>query len=417
MKRYPVLFFAAILMMTVSCGRQADRANTRITEYLYGVEYDDYDFQSGIAYFDKFKPVYAGCSEARKGDFVGRNLDWFINNDASAVIRVNGNGTRFASIGVMGCCPQFDVEFARSGDYSKIYDILPLFTVDGVNEKGLYCGVNVMPTGETSMDSTRWDTGSWGLGAAFTNPDSGNTYCVTYLVRYLLDNASSVTDARRIVESVNWYEPSGFPKEGRSQAFHWLICDAQTSAVLEFVDNKPCFIESDVTDEPSFSTVMTNFTNKVMSESGLVQPAGAGYERWDILAAAYPGAEESFDGIQNLMKKVWYTHLYTDDPLSDNFFMTEIASSEHPAPMLYRNVEFQQTDEWKDICAGIKADFKNSDNWHSDKTTLLYTTHTSVYSLSGRELRLMLHEGYDNQKKTHAFSLAGTHFAKPLMKE
>lgn len=71
-------------MTAVSCGRQADRSNTRITEYLYGVEYDDYDFQSGIAYLDKFKPVYAGCSETGKGDFVGRNLDWFINNDASA---------------------------------------------------------------------------------------------------------------------------------------------------------------------------------------------------------------------------------------------------------------------------------------------------------------------------------------------
>ncbi len=414
MKKNTLIFLIAAAVMTVSCNQGPERANTKITEYLYGVEYDDYDFSRGVKLFERYVPEAAGCSEVRKGDFVGRNLDWYINNDASAVVKVNNNGERYASLGVMGCATVFDTEFAANGEYADIYGILPMFTVDGVNENGVYCGVNVMPTGETSLDSTKWETGAWGRGAAFTNPESDKTYCVTYLVRVILDNAESVEDARQIVEGINWFEPCGFPKEGSSQAFHWLVCDSQTSMVLEFVDNKPCFIETENVSEPSMATIMTNFTNTVKEQAGLIQTTGCGYERWDILAAAYPGAEESFQGIQNLMKNVWYSQFYTKDAGDDNFFMTDFSTPQRPSAFLYGNREFQRTQEWAELVAKSKAEFENPDNWHSAGSPLWYTTHTSVYQLSEKKLHLFLHEGYDNQDKTHIFLLEESRFVKPL---
>lgn len=80
---------------------------------------------------------------------------------------------------------------------------------------------------------------------------------------------------------------------------------------MEFLDNKLCLTETDKVSEPSYATIMTNFTNKVKDEAGLIQPSGAGYERWDVLHDNYAAAEESFEGIQELMKKVWYTQTYT----------------------------------------------------------------------------------------------------------
>lgn len=416
MKKFFTTFtvIAASALMLVSCGTQPERANTPITDYLFGLEYDDYDFSAGVEALSKYKPAAAGCSEVRKGVFVGRNLDWYINHDASAVIKVNASENRYASLGVIGCATQFNDEFARSGEYGEIYRILPMFTVDGVNEKGLYAGVNVMPTGETSLNPEHWNTGAWGLGAAFTNPESDKSYCVTYLVRVILDNAASVAEAKELIKSINWFEPAGFPHDGQTQAFHWLISDTESSMVVEFLDNVPCFTETASVTDPSYATIMTNFTNKLMADQQLMQTSGIGYERWDILAEAYPDAEESFEGMQDLMKKVWYTQFYTADAMSPDFLMSEFASAKRPAQSLYHNTEFQQTEEWAGLAANLKKDYNNPDNWHNNDTNLWYTTHTSVYNIASQELHLILHEGFDEQKDFISFSLADSHFAKPL---
>ena len=408
-----LMSLSAAAIVLAACGNAPQRANTPITDYLYGVEYDDYDFEAGTKALEHYKPAAAGCSEVRKGDFVGRNLDWYINHDASAVIKVNSSEKRYASIGVVGCCTRFDDAFAESGEYGEIYGLLPMFTVDGINENGLYVGVNVMPTGETSTDPEKWNAGSWGLGAAFTNPSSDKTFCVTYLVRVLLDNASSVAEAKELVRSINWFEPYGFPHEGESQSFHWLISDPDESAVLEFIENEPYFNENPGTCEPGFGTIMTNFTNKLMAD-GLMQTSGAGYERWDTLAAAYGQDEASFESMHELMKKAWYTQLYTSDPTAPDHFMTEVASQKHPASVLYHNPEYRNSEEWAEIAAGLKKDYANPENWHSSDSPLWYTTHTSVYRISTRELHVILHEGLDEQKDFLAFSLADSHFAKPL---
>ena len=405
--------FAAI--MAVSCGNnQPERANTAITDYLYGVEYDDFEFEAGVKALEHFMPSAAGCSEVRKGDFVGRNLDWYINHDASAVIKVNASEKRYASLGVIGCFTKFTRDFAASGEYDPLYAILPMFTVDGVNEKGLYAGVNVMPTGETSFDQESWESGAWGHGAAFTNPASDKTYSVMYLVRTVLDNAASVAEAKELVRSINWFEPYNFPHDGQSQAFHWLISDAESSVVLEFLDNVAFFTEAESLTDPSYGTIMTNFTNKLMADRQLIQNTGIGYERWDILAEAYPQAEESFEGMENLMKKVWYTTFYKGDPQSEYYLTGEFASPERPAFTLYRNEEFKQTEEFAQLSANSKKDFENPENWHSDDTPLWYTTHTSVYNIATQELRLILHEGFDEQKEFMPFSLTDSHFAKPM---
>lgn len=423
MKKLILTALSACFLATVLTGCKEKTAatvaapelcNTPIADYLYGVEYDDYDFEAAAqAMAKRFNSAAPACSEVRKGNFVGRNLDWYINTDAAAIIKINKSDARYASIGMIGANSVFSNEFAKSGEYSPLYNALPMATTDGINENGVFIGVNVMPTGETSFDESTWEHGKWGHGAAYTNPDAKETHCVTYLARVILDRAKSVADAKQIIESINWYEPKGFPVPGSSQAFHWLISDATTSVVLEFLDNKPYYCETTDINAPSYATIMTNFTNKLMEEKGMIQNSGNGYERYDLLKEAYPTTEESFTGMQDLLKEVWYSKAYTKEIGSKDFWFTEFVE-DVSAKDLYKNPDVWKNETYTNAMKVNQANFNNKANWHVADSPLWYTTHTTVYDLAARKFHVLIHEGRDEQKDFMEVSLNDTHFEKPL---
>ena len=412
-----MLLCAAIIGITVtSCDKEVDdtHVNTPIADYLYAVEYDDYDFQANLQYSNStLLPSYPACSEVRKGNFVGRNLDWYINNDASAVIKVNHTDDHYASIGMVGCCPAFSNDLAKSGLYNDIYKYLPFKTVDGINEKGLYIGVNVMPTGETSFDSDTWEPYAFGHGAAHTNPSSDMHYCVNYLVRVVLDRAGSVEEAKKVIDGIDWCEPINFPAEGYTQSFHWLICDANQSVVLEFMDNKAVYTTAPSKTEPSLGNIMTNFTN-CLREKDIIQICGCGLERWYMLHDSYASTPETFEGFQNLMSSVWYSQAYTIDPASHDFWFTEWYECGIPSYEMYRNYSLCENTEFVTSLRNYLKIFDDKSQWHVDNSELWYTTHTSVYDLSSKTLRVLVHEGRDEQKTYYEASLDGSRFAKPL---
>lgn len=414
---------AALPLSIGACGSDSkdddDKAyNTKIADYLYAVEYDDFDFDKAVKAIDEKYMPKAACSEVRKGDFIGRNLDWYINKEASSIIKVNAKkDVRFASLGMGGSNPAFTNELAASQKYSDAYLALPATTTDGINEKGLYIGVNVMPTGETSMDKSTWKDGAWGMSAAYTNPGADKTYCVTLLTRVVLDKADSVDSAKEIIKGINWYDPMNFPSKDHTQAFHWLISDSNKSVVLEFIDNQPVFTETKEVSAPSYATIMTNFTNHLMDQKEgagqIIQDHGAGYERWDILKRAYPAAEESFDGIEQMMKSVWYSNTYTKAAKDPDFFLSEYASAERPASTLYNHPEVWDDEAFLETVKKAHANYDDKSQWHTDSTSLWYTTHTSMYQLSTRTLKVLVHEGMDQQKEFYTVSF-DDHFEKPL---
>lgn len=425
MKKISLLSIAIAAVMFSACSstnKQTEttaddnRANLQIADYLYAIEYDDYDFETTVEEFGKkYKPATASCTEVRRGNFVGRNLDWYINKEASAIIKINGNDKRLASIGMVGACPLFTDELAAAGDTSLVYNILPLSTCDGINECGVYIGVNVMPTGETSFDKSTWEYGKWGHGAANTNPGAEKSYNVTVLSRVVLDNAHSVAEAKEIIASINWYEPINFPHEGETQAFHWLLCDSTTSCILEFLDNKPCYTETTEVDQPSYATIMTNFTNKLMAEKQMMQDGGQGYERYDIIKENYDKVPYTSEGMQDLMKKVWFSQAYTKDindptyPRTENSNNTTIKASE-----VYKNPDAVKIQAYVAEVEKGKKMFADKSFWHIPDTQLWYTTHTSVYNLEKREFSVLVHEGFDGQKEFYTVSLTDT-FPKPLL--
>lgn len=418
MKRFFLFLVPAILTVVSSCNdapKATVRCNTMINDYLFGVEYDDYDFDACKEFFDSLYIPSGACSEVRRGRFVGRNLDWYINRNASAVIKVNHTEDHFASIGVVGCFPQFDVELARSGEYDRVYEYLPFKTEDGVNERGVYVGVNVVPTGETSFDESTWRPHEYGLGAAHTNPSASLTCTVNYLPRIILDKAGSVEEAIKLIESIDWTEPVNYPHDGETQSFHWLICDSDRSVVLEFMDNKPHFTEAVSVSEPGFGTIMTNFTN-CLREKGIMQINGIGYERYDILYDHYGTYPESFEGMQKLMEMVWFSKYYTIPVDSPDFWLSECADDDLPAYDIYKNYEILKDPYIHSMIEDSVDIFKDKSLWYTDDTPLWFSTHTSVYDIKSRNLHLLVHEGLDGMDEFYEASLKKSHFAKPLKK-
>lgn len=428
-KMFGIAMCAITTASLVSCNNKGNDPEQeclkKINDYLYAVEYEDYDFMAGVKrYEDKFGIATPGCTEVRKGQFVGRNLDWYINCDLAAIIRVDRKGnpetddfntSRYASIGMVGCMSPFSTEAVKNTtDYLSAYEFLPFSTCDGINENGVYIGSNVTATGETSMDPNNWKYNEYGVGADYTNKSSDKKFCVTYLVRVILDHAKSVEDAIRIVNSISWYEPKNFPKQGETQAFHWLLADKYTNCVLEFIDNKPVFVITTDLKTPSFATIMTNFNNYLW-ERGITQDHGIGYERFDLMMANYNDVPETAEGMETLMEKVWYTKSYTMNMDEPGFWTTEFTNDYYTAPEMYQHPEVLKDENFRKVVEKSIADYNDKSKWHTPTCGVWYTTHTSIYDLDSLSLRVKLHEGLDGMKSYYAVKF-NDRFPNPLAK-
>ena len=85
---------------------------------------------------------------------------------------------------VAGGIPELTVDFVASGEYKDVYKALPFLVVDGINEKGLVCNNNVVPTGDKGRN-----TGSVPV------IEKRDEICQMMLVRYILDNFDNALSA------------------------------------------------------------------------------------------------------------------------------------------------------------------------------------------------------------------------------
>lgn len=399
---FVLLCLAALCVMLDACQPQSSRF-IRHSDYLYEAWVEDYVLDSLVAHHTPTS-LAVGCSQVRKGEFVGRNLDWYVNREVTVLVHVRAGEGRYASLGVASCSPDFTVDNISQGEIDDKLQFLPLCVVDGVNEKGVYVGVNNVPTGETSFDSTLWNYPMSGLGAVLTNPQSEKTYADFYVVRYVLDRAASVREAIELLREINWFEPEKVPHSGKTQSLHWLIADERETAVVEFIDNQLHYIISDVPNEASFATLMTNFNN-VLRKEGMMQYHACGYERFDILHANYAHLAHTRAAMQELMKKVWYSQVYTQSVDSPSFFFSEYYGASSPINRdytsldLYQSHSIRQDSFFRQIVEEAGRNFVDTSLWHCENSPLWYTNHTVVYDLCKKDLTILLHEGLDGMKE------------------
>lgn len=290
----------------------------KIEDYLYFTEYSQIDYDYAEDYFN-VNPVdnLGGCSSVRNGNFYGRNLDWIYNEDAAFVVRTNKSDNRFASIGVAFGIPGLTNEIVESGDYKEIYKLVPFRTVDGVNENGVFCNVNVYPK----------------VTDGHYIPENPIRKLNSEMIpRFVLDNFSNAGDAINALQNIEIQESPRLLEQGYE--CHFMIGDNNNTYVVEFVE------ENDLTVlryEPADK--MTNFmlhgvnfndgTGKVFTPADKtndaandpitvnnIQSHGAGLERYNYIVDNYNNANTKA-GMRSLMNGLFFTQAYNPSNLSD----------------------------------------------------------------------------------------------------
>lgn len=173
-----------------------------------------------------FQSNLFGCSTLQtqnsKGEYLfGRNFDWN-NCDAMIVISKPSNG--YESISTM------NMDFVTSA--SRAISLLPDSTkamvslyapLDGMNEKGLTVAVNMIQDSDTIEQNT-------------SNPD----ITTTTAVRLLLNKASTVEEAIKILENYDLHASMGY-------MVHFALSDRTgRSVVVEYINNEMQVIDTKI---------------------------------------------------------------------------------------------------------------------------------------------------------------------------
>ena len=183
-----ILFFVLILgILVVSSVSATETSNmVQYDDYLFGIDFYEINYEAGFNHYNNTNVTQesGACSSFFKDNIAGRSFDWVYDNKATVVIKVYD--AKYKSIGVAGdyLVQSECLDIIKGvGDYSHKIELLPFFTLDGVNEAGVYCNSNVVPgKDKSSVNST----------AAI---ETRVTIAAPMLGRFILDNFDSAKDA------------------------------------------------------------------------------------------------------------------------------------------------------------------------------------------------------------------------------
>ncbi len=371
MKKQFYLIACLATILLCSCQSKKNEATTeynqptKVADCLYEITMDDYcdtvpNSMVGIAIQD------FGCSAVRNGNFYGRNLDFFISEIAEFVLHTTAKEGRHASLGVCRLSQYTGAE-VEAGIPADMMNVLPWGTVDGINDAGFFCNVNVVS----------WQDG--GVTNTGTNPGMPDVQNV-FLVRALLDNCATVDDAIAFINSHNMI---GTKMGGWN--LHYMIGDPEKTVVLEFIDNKAVFTEQNI---------LTNF---YVSHLPQYTPHADGIERYKILKEHYAEGGESMQGMWDLLHRVRFSRAY--DPETKPFWKSEF----------YEGTPFTINTPLDTILAdkNVQRDFANFKHYketgeYTPEMGLWYTEHNSTYDIQNRKLWVTVREDYDHH---YEFSL------------
>ncbi len=336
----------------------------KVDEYLYSAVCQHIDYDEGLEYYAKYKPAIGACSAVAKDSLVGRNYDWTYDERVSFVVRTPAKKGRHGTIGVASAPSAITREIADSGEYSEAYRALPFLTLDGVNDAGVFCEINVAPSGDMGIT-----TG--------TNPD-GEDLFAAMIPRFVLDYASSVDEAVQLLRGRNIFCADS---EAMKQEFHFLIADENKAVVVEFIQNEMKVIDTFVDSK----AILTNYY--LYGYDGTwetLTPYAMGMERAAILSNGYDGVEDA-DDMFDLMKSVWYTKAYTRE--TDPFWYSEFCGNWAADGWgdLTKDTPHGQYDQLVDKYIGIfESRERGGKTWQ--------TVHTSVYDIANRTLAVASQE-------------------------
>ena len=257
-KKVFLAFMAVAAIALVGCNNNDPELNKvkKIADYLYeytagdyGTQAPDYVLQDG-----KGRTPAFGCSAVRNGNYYGRNLDFDINEICEFIITTPKNETRHASIGVANSLfYTIDSEMIKGTLPDSILNYIPWLTMDGINDAGLVCNINVVNMADIK-----------GNEHIHTN-EGAPKIMVLNLVRALLDNCGSVEEAKKFILAHDIMPIPGISWDG-----HFMIADPNNTVIVEFTGGKtPEECVHFVTQEKN---IMTNLYNHMFHENEIELP-------------------------------------------------------------------------------------------------------------------------------------------------
>lgn len=357
----------------------------KIKPYLYEVTYSNLNKSVANTYFmNQVKTgISGGCSSVRNENFFGRNYDWQYDELAEFIVHTTAKPfSRHASIGVAGGFKQLTNAFVESGKKSYIYDVLPFQLIDGINDCGVICNMNVVPA-VTSI----------------TPRPSGTSYqkiSSLQLIRFVLDNFSSAAAAvDYISKHVTVYFPTSLKK--MDYEVHYMIADSSNTFIVEFKNSHIVVLDANAqpymtnfhisgvrfNQDGTVYTPETQDSEHDAIKTNLVHPYGSGLERYNYIVGNYSSANTKA-GMRALMNGLRYTKAYASaKDVSNPYWYTEFVGSKDLTCA-------SDPSDYTEVVTIADGYFKNRSR--TDGGLTWQTVHSSVYDISEKKLYIITQE-------------------------
>ncbi|MDO4952428.1 MAG: carcinine hydrolase/isopenicillin-N N-acyltransferase family protein [Synergistaceae bacterium] len=446
-----ISLLAAFLTLALACAAFAAELPFKsmkmvdgMGSYLYEAEYEPTTEESYAMLNMICKSLFGGeplsapgCTSVRKDNLYGRNFDYFCDKYADIIVRTKAGNGHYASImldgGMLGrvlgnttgnlLCTKDRLDAILAGETTPEEQVeamwltyLPYVAMDGFNEKGVVCNINVAQSGK-------------GVGLTTgTNPEAEKEMYVALLPRYILDHCASAKEAVEEIQKFNVW--ASVTEESPQTEYHIMIADAKNTYIVEFRDNK--MLVREISDKP----YMTNF-NLLLGEDKMVdfdekgcvvrstisnytgsegdRGNGHGVERYDIIAKGYASVN-SKDSLRVLLDKASYGKLYYDPEARFDELVagnTEMFVLQSAIKAIKPEFEFglvvwgltlkaatenaaELCDEY-DLCTLLPLVAEAAD---ADRTNIMpiHTIHSCIYDISAGKLWIKSQELGDKEK-------------------
>ncbi|MBQ0034257.1 MAG: linear amide C-N hydrolase [Bacteroidales bacterium] len=360
MKKFLTIVVAAFMLLACDFkypyGNELREGVTRVADFLYETTVYDYSPAPALRLMEDPALLAGACSAIRNGNCFGRNFDWYFDQSVEFIVRVPHAEGRYASVGIAGGIVNFTSAVVESAAESPYYDALPYITLDGINENGVCCCINIVPSDLPHTDNCC---------------PGGDSLTMLMVPRYVLDRAASASEAVELLGKANIVSLKATDLEA-----HFMIADPEATYIVEWIDGRMTAVRD------SFF-VMTNFYQ--LRE---MTPHSMGLERYDLARQYYATAADEA-GMIKLLHSLRQSRMY--DRSVSPFWYSEYNGNWTEFGLPDLTIASEMADYEKVIRGDIrryhqgKRDYKQ-DIWH--------TKHTAIYDLDSCSLRLFVQEDY-----------------------
>lgn len=366
--------------------------------YLYDIDFDDIDYDYAYKHFndmynhpefiptsdnenasEPFKlilPKGVACSSVRNGNFYGRSFDWFYDNSVAFIVRTPSRNHRYASVSISNSIPGLMAEDVENRSNKLGFKTIPFYTLDGINEKGLVCNTNVVPTGDHGYTRE-------------TNKDAKVRICQLMLPRYILDHYATAQEAvLGIKNDLNVY---GIQNKKMNIELHFMVADLNNTFIVEFIDNH--VVINNVTNGRPY---MTNFyvtgmrlyQDNTAVDPTSVTPFSIGLERYERILANYDSCN-TLEGMKNMLHELRYSQTYLSSTTPR--WKTEFCGDYTKAGYGVLTVD-DPIEKFEKIMADSEEMFNHRTR---EEANTDFTCHATVYDLEKKIMYLSVQEDYE----------------------